>query len=380
MNIIQTPVGFYPSIGGVANYVYYLSKELVKLRHDVTVVCANEPNTKKEEIMNRIKVKRLSYIGKIVNTNITPILPFELLKEDFDLIHTHLPTPWSADWSALISKIKKKPLIVTYHNDITGSRIANYIAKFYNSTSLKFLLNHAYKIIITQPNYIDSSPYLKSYKNKIEVIPNGVDVSKFKPIKVDKRDKNTIFFLSLLDEFHRYKGLNYLSSALEIVKGEISDVKLIVGGEGKLMSEYKNMANSLGLKDNVEFHGFIPDEKIVEYYNKCNVFVLPSISSTQEGFGIVLLEALACETPVISTKIVGVAEDVKKNNAGIIVPPKNPEALANAIIRLLQDEDMAKKMGKNGRRLVEKKYTWKRVAEMTEKVYKAVAKGMEVMQ
>ncbi|GAH45981.1 unnamed protein product, partial [marine sediment metagenome] len=291
----------------------------------------------------------------------------------FDVVHTHLPTPWSADWSAIISKIKKKPLIVTYHNDITGSGIAKYIAKFYNSTSLKFLLNRADKIIITQPKYIDSSPYLKSYENKIVVIPNGVDVTKFKPIEVDKSDKNTIFFLSLLDEFHRYKGLNYLLSALEIVKKEISDVKLIIGGEGKLMSEYQDMANSLGLKDNIEFHGFIfPDEKIVEYYNRCDVFVLPSISSTQEGFGIVLLEALACGTPVISTEIVGVAEDVEKNNAGIIVPSKNPEALADAMIEILNDEDMAKKMGENGRRLVEEKYTWEQIAEITEKVYEGL--------
>ena len=375
MKILQTPVRFYPFIGGVENHVYYLSKEVVKRGHKVAVICANEPNTTKEEIISEITVKRLSYIGKLANTNITPKLPFVLLNEDFDVIHTHLPTPWSADWSAIISKIKKKTLIVTYHNNITGSGIAKYIAMFYNSTSLKFLLNRADKIIITQPNYIDSSPYLKSYKNKIEVIPNGVDVNKFKPIEVDKGDKSIIFFLSLLDKFHRYKGLNYLLSALKIVKKEISDVKLIVGGKGKLMSEYKNMANSHGLKDNIEFHGFIPDEKIVEYYNKCNVFVLPSISSTQEGFGIVLLEALACGTPVISTEIVGVAEDVKRNNAGIIVPPKDPEALADAIIKLLDDKDLTKKMGANGRGLVEEKYTWKRVAEMTEKVYKEVIRN-----
>ena len=72
------------------------------------------------------------------------------------------------------------------------------------------------------------------------------------------------------------------------------------------------MAHEIGLKNNIEFRGFIPHEKIVEYYNKFNVFILPSISSKQEGFGIVALEALACETPVISTEIVGVADDLKE--------------------------------------------------------------------
>lgn len=369
MKIVQTPVRFYPFIGGVENYVYYLSKELVNLGHNITVVCANEPVSKKQEMIDGIKVKRLSYFGKIANTNITPQLPFALSKEDFDIIHTHIPTPWSADWSNVVSKFKKKPLVITYHNDIIGNGAANYVAEFYNSTALKSLLNEADKIIITQPNYLHSSPYLGNYKGKIEVIPNGVDVDKFKSLNVNKQE-NSIFFLSLLDEFHKYKGLDYLLSALKIVKLEIENVKLIIGGKGKLLDYYSSMVKDMGLKDNVEFHGFIPDEKIVEYYNKCSVFVLPSISSKQEGFGIVALEALACETPVISTEIVGVASDVKENDAGLIVPPKDVEKLANAVIKILNNDGSSKKMGTNGRKLVEKKYTWKGIAKMTEKLYK----------
>lgn len=371
LKILQTPVRFYPFVGGVENYVYYLSKEMVKIGHQITVICANESNSREEEIINGIKVKRLPYIGKIANTNITLKLPFTMLNIEFDVVHTHLPTPWSADWSAFISRIKKKPLVVTYHNDITGSGIANYVAKFYNLTSLKFLLKQANRIIVTQSKYIDSSPYLNRYRNEIKVVPIGVDVNKFKPIKVDKNE-NTIFFLSVLDKFHKYKGLDYLLNALKIVRRDICDVKLIIGGKGELINRYRRIVELLDLKNNVEFHGFIPNEKIVEYYNKCSIFVLPSISSAQEGFGIVLLEALACGTPIVSTDIVGVAEDVKENNAGIIVPPRNPDALADAIIYLLENKDLARKMGENGRRLVEEKYTWKRIAEMTEKIYEEV--------
>jgi len=368
MKIVQTPVRFYPFIGGVENYVYYSAKELVKLGHNVTVICANEPSIEKNGVIEGIRFKRLSYFGKIANTNITPGLPFTLSKEDFDVIHTHIPTPWSADWSNIYSKLKKKPLVVTYHNDIIGNGFAEYIARFYNGSALKSLLNNADRIIITQANYLKSSPYLEDYSHKIEVIPNGVDVEKFKQLDIDKQ-KNTLFFLSLLDEFHKYKGLDYLLKALVKVKNEIPDVKLIVGGKGVLLDHYAGMANEYGLKDNVEFHGFIPDEKIVEYYNRCSVFVLPSISSKQEGFGIVVLEALACETPVISTEIVGVAADVKKSNSGIIIPPRDVDELANAIIKILSHDDKSKEMGKNGRILVEKSYTWYRVAKMMENVY-----------
>jgi len=371
MKIVQTPVRFYPFIGGVENYVYYLSKELVRRGHQIEVICANEPQSINIDNIEGIKVKRLSYLGRIANTNITPQLPLILSQEDYDIIHTHIPTPWSADWSAVLSKIKNKPLVITYHNDIIGEGIVDYIARFYNSTFLKLLLKRADKIIITQPSYLKSSNYLRDYQDKIEVIPNGVDVDKFQPRKTFN-DDYTIFFLSLLDEFHRYKGLDILLKSLQIVKKEIPNIKLVVGGKGVLVDYYKKMAASMGLVDNVEFTGFISDDEIVGYYNQANVFVLPSTSSLQEGFGIVALEALACQIPVITTDIVGVAEDLDAVNGGLIVPPKDNVKLAEAIIIILKDKELQKEMGKRGRKLVMEKYTWKSVASNMEKLYKII--------
>ncbi|MTK63976.1 MAG: glycosyltransferase family 4 protein [Methanobacterium sp.] len=368
MRIVQTPVRFYPFIGGVENYVYYLSKELVNLGHNVKVVCANEPKVEAEQNVDGVEVARLNYIFKVANTNITPDLPFKLRHEEFDLIHTHIPTPWSADWSRITANRRNKPLVVTYHNDIIGSGFANHIANFYNKTALKKLLTRADRIIITQPNYLNYSPYLSDYENKVEVIPNGVDVDKFKPIDVEKK-QNTLFFLSLLDEFHGYKGLDYLLEALKIVKKSVADVKLIVGGKGVLMDHYIQKAESMGLKDNVEFHGFIPDESMAMYYSQADVFVLPSISSLQEGFGIVALEALACETPVITTDIVGVSADLKEKKAGLSVAPKSSHELAEAITKLLSDHGLRTTMGVNGRNLVKASYTWKGIARKMEKVY-----------
>ena len=371
MKIVQTPVRFYPFIGGVENYVYYLSKELVRRGHQIEVICANEPQSINIDNIEGIKVKRLSYLGRIANTNITPQLPLILSQEDYDIIHTHIPTPWSADWSAVLSKIKNKPLVITYHNDIIGEGIVDYIARFYNSTFLKLLLKRADKIIITQPSYLKSSDYLRDYQDKIEVIPNGVDVDKFQPRKTFN-DDYTIFFLSLLDEFHRYKGLDYLLKSLQIVKKEIPNFKLVVGGKGVLVDYYKKMAASMGLVDNVEFTGFISDDEIVGYYNQANVFVLPSTSSLQEGFGIVALEALACQIPVITTDIVGVAEDLVAVNGGLVVPPKDVVKLAEAIIIIFKDRELQKEMGKRGRKLVMEKYTWKSVASNMEKLYKII--------
>jgi glycosyltransferase involved in cell wall biosynthesis len=116
LKIVQTPVRFYPEIGGVENHVYYLAKELVKKGISVEVICAGDTQLKPEK--EGIKITRLTSPFKITNTNITLSLPFTLLKSDFDIIHTHMPTPWTADWSVLIAKLKKKKSIITIHNDI----------------------------------------------------------------------------------------------------------------------------------------------------------------------------------------------------------------------------------------------------------------------
>ena len=373
MKILQTPVRFYPFTGGVENYVYYLSRELVNSGNQVKVVCANEPDIESKQRVEGIEVERLPYMGKIANTNITTGLPGALSDGDYDIIHTHIPTPWSADWSAFYSNSKKKPLVVTYHNDIIGQGLASLVARIYNSVGLNYVLKTAAKIIITQPGYLQSSSHLAKYQDKIEVIPNGADVEKFQPIQAsDNEDKSTIFFLSVLDEFHKYKGLDYLLEALKIVKNNVPDVKLIVGGKGVLLDHHQEMAASLGLKDNVEFAGFIPDEEIADYYSQASVFVLPSISSLQEGFGIVALEALACQTPVVTTDIVGVAQDLKQIKGGIVIPPRDTHKLADAITQILSDAQMQKEMGQRGRKLVQEKYTWKGVASSMEKVYKEI--------
>ena len=260
--------------------------------------------------------------------------------------------------------------VLYFHNDIIGTGFANSVAQIYNTTALKMVLGQAEKIVITQPDYLDSSAHLKNYEDKVEVIPIGVDLDKF-GAKTQK-DESTIFFLSLLDEFHKYKGLEYLLKALLTVKEKIPDVKLIIGGKGVLLEHYQGLVSSWGLESNVEFVGFIPNEELAEYYSRANVFVLPSVSSLQEGFGIVALEALACQTPVITTKIVGVASDLENVKAGIVVPSKDPQELAMAIIEILENRKLQKDMGTRGRKLVEEKYTWQGVALKMEKLYNTI--------
>ncbi len=363
MKILQTPARIFAT-GGVESYVRNLSKELIEMGHDVEVICADGPG--ENEVDQRIHTKTLKSRGKMANTSITPYLPLALHREDFDIIHTHLPTPWSADWSGLISRLKKRPLVLTYHNDIVGEGWAGQIAWIYNKTALKLLMKSAGGIIVTRNRYV--SPYLKEYAGKVFFIPLGIDVEAFRPRAAPP--KGDIFFLSVLDEFHRYKGLEVLFAALKIMKQELPDVRLVVGGRGCMFDHYRRMADSLGIGDNVSFAGFIPSKKLIEYYNGCKLFALPSTDPRREGFGIVPLEAMACERPVVVTEIMGMAADINECGAGMVARCNDKEALASSMLAILKDDDLARRMGAEGRKLAIGKYSWRRAAEQIERVYR----------
>jgi glycosyltransferase involved in cell wall biosynthesis len=370
LKIIQTPARFYPSVGGVEYAVYYLSRELVKLGYKVKLICANEPKSNLNDIEG-IKVERLNYIGKITNTNITLNLPYKLLKEDYDIVHTHMPTPWSSDISIFISKLKKKKTIITIHNDIDKHDfLPKLLSDIYLNTFFRILLFLVDKIIIVNPEwektFVNTGNILKRYKNKISTITNGIDFELFKS-NGNKKLKNTLLFVSILDKYHEYKGFDYLLDSLKIIIKTHPKIELLVIGEGELKNYYSKKAREMDLVKNVIFLGQKNQDEVAKYCNKASILILPSIDI--EGFGIVLLEAMACKIPVIATDIVGVAREVKQNNCGIIVKPKDSQALAEAIIKLLKNPKLAKKMGENGRILVEEKWGWEKIAKKVEKIY-----------
>src|SRR6185436_5549527 len=143
-------------------------------------------------------------------------------------------------------------------------------------------------------------------------------------------------FLSLLDAHHRYKGLDVLLRAVAALRQEGVPVRLRAGGDGEERDLYRRQAAALGVADAVELPGFIPEADLGAFYRSCHVFVLPSTDGRREGFGLVLLEAMACGRPVVTTPIVGVAADVEPRGVGLVVPTHEPVELA-AAIQNLQD-------------------------------------------
>jgi glycosyltransferase involved in cell wall biosynthesis len=177
--------------------------------------------------------------------------------------------------------------------------------------------------------------------------------------------------VGILDKYHRYKGLGYLIESLSLIRRDCPDIRLEVVGTGELLQEYRQLVGYLNVDEYVSFWGYVDEQKLSELYQTSSVFVLPSID-LHEGFGIVLLEAMAHGLPIVTTDVVGISNEIMDHNAGIIVPSKDPEAIAKAVNILLSDPLKLQKMGMNGRELIERKYLWPQIAKEIIKIYDGV--------
>ena len=342
-----------PFVGGVEASVHEVARRLAARGHEVRVICADDPPGSPSEV-DGVQVVRLPWRFKAANTNLCFGLREAIRRERPDVIHTHLPTAFFAGRAASAGREIGVPLVLTYHNDVAGEGIKKGIAAVYNNVFLPRLLEASARVVATNPRY---SPRLT---NPV-CIPWGVDTDSFRPPAEEPGPPLTVGFLSLLDVHHRYKGLEVLFEALRL----LPDVRLRVGGKGEDAGFYRRRAGELGVADRVEFLGFVED--LNAFYGGCHVFALPS-TDAREGFGLVLLEAMACGRPVLTTPIVGMAADVERRGAGAVVPPNDPAALA-AALRSLEDRPG---MGRRARKLVEELYTWERVADDYEELFRSL--------
>ncbi|HEX2641750.1 MAG TPA: glycosyltransferase, partial [Thermoanaerobaculia bacterium] len=143
---------------------------------------------------------------------------------------------------------------------------------------------------------------------------------------------------------------------------------------------YRGLAESLGIADRVDFLGFVPHAALADFFRACHIVVLPSTDGRQEGFGLVLLEAMSCARPVLTTPVVGMAGDIDRARAGVLMPPGDSKALAEALAGLLADGPALAAMGERGRRLVEERYTWGRVTEAYEGLFEELRRSRAASQ
>lgn len=212
----------------------------------------------------------------------------------------------------------------------------------------------------------------KEYAKKILIVPNGIDLDRFKPenpkIKKFQDDKINILFVGRLD---KRKGLEYLIKAYEIIKRKYKNIRLVVVGDGYSKEDCQKLVKERNIQD-VVFEGYVKDEDIPKYYATCDIFCYPSVQS--EAFGITLLEAMATGKPAIVTDIKGCRDVFKESKAILFVKPKSAQALSRGISKLIENEKLRNRMAISGLKEV-KKYSWENVGKEFLKIYEDVLNG-----
>ncbi|MCD6099994.1 MAG: glycosyltransferase [Candidatus Marinimicrobia bacterium] len=363
IKILQIAKFYYPVKGGMETFIYELCNE-IKGKFDIKVLVANTKFKTVEDNIEGVRVRRIANLAELASNSMCLTMPYWLKREKADIVHIHLPNP-----TAVLSYLLVRPkgrLIVHYHSDIIRQK---KVLKFYGYFLIYFL-KIADVIVATSENYINSSPILSKFKNKCINIHLGINPNQFKYTQqIQKKvnliktnyENNIILFVGRLVY---YKGVEYLIRAMKKIPAT-----LLIIGTGPMENDLKLLVKSVQLEDRVIFLGKVSQEDLIAYYHGCTIFCLPSIARS-EAFGVVQLEAMACGKPVVSTNLQsGVPFVNRHNKTGLIVPPKDPEALANAINLLLGDETLRKEYGKYGKKRVRVKFNMKKIANELMKVY-----------
>ena len=368
---------FIPEGGGLERYVYNIGKLLInKYGVEIAVICSNfNRRGYIEEKIDNFRVHRLPYMFKIQASPVNPLwyktISLIMDKEKPDIVHGHTPNPIIADIAARVAHKKRIPFVLTYHaGDLLDGRVINdTLARIYQLLVERKTLSQAQRIIAVS-DFVKSN-YLDNYEEKTYVVSPGVDTDIFKPIDTVIRVPNSILFVAQLSKAHKWSGLDYLLEAVKRIKADISDVKLAVVGSGDYIGHYRIKAKKLNIESDVIFKGRLPDGQLIKEYQQASVFVLPEYTNAG-SFGMVLAEAMACKTPVIGTTVGGISCVILNNEIGLLVPPKDPKALASAIIKLLRDEQLAKKLAENGYKRVIENFTWDKNVAKTWKIYQGL--------
>ena len=371
MKILQLTQRFPPAPGGVEEHVLQISKRLAKKGHEVIIFTSDLERDKPFIHLShgkglyleneQINVRRFKAV-KLLNLKyglgvIIPGMLEAALREKVDVVHAHAFGFWPTYVGMAKKILDQTPLIITPHSS-AGSRDYGVL------DIRKLPLKVADKNIALTKSERKHLIFLGIDSEKISVIPHGLDLEKFRNLPEGRKEDNIILYVGRIDITH--KGLDTLIKAASLILGVVQDAKfLFVGPDWGDVFLLKELACKLGVKNNVIFAGIVSEEEKLRYYMTADVCVLPS---NIESFGIVILESMACGKPVVATRVGGVPDVIKDKENGILVPPKDPKKLADAISYLLTDKAVAVKMGQKGRRIVQR-YSWESVTDQTEEVY-----------
>lgn len=367
MHIARVRHLFYPDMP--RDYFFELSVRQVKAEHEVDVLTWNKNKHPLEEnVSDGFTIYRLagfnfSMDGVITDYPYLPSLPQKIEKLKPEIIHGESHLFLTTVQAVKAAKKLGVPSVVTVHGVIAKRSVAVNLAQYvYLRTLGLWLFKNADEIICLTKSDAQEIVRFGCPSEKIKVIPNAVDTNRFRPGK--ERQENLVVWVG---RFVPEKGLRYLIKAAKTVVKDFKDVEFTLVGYGPLKANTIKLAFDYGLLNGtVHFTGPFDRNQVADILGKASITVLPSL---KEGLPLSLLEAMACGKPVIGSDISGISDVIIHGQNGLLVPPGNPEALANAILTLLNDESLRRRLGHNARQLIVEKYSWNIITNKIEKVY-----------
>jgi len=382
MKILQVVNTFPPLYsGGFSEILYHLSKELVRRGHDVTIYTSDYKLGKEwAESLRQSKVKvspfrtRLNLAGLHITLGIIRSATAEV--EHFDVIHMH---NYRTFQNIVVHHYAKKyniPYVLQAEGSLLTFFYKGMLKKVFDAIWGHGMLRDATRVVAASRMEASQYKSIRVGENKIEIVPFGIDLSEFDnlPERGEFRRKCSLDdnqrIILYLGRIHKIKGLDLLVKAFADLSKPLSNIKLVIVGpdDGYLLS-LKKLVADLGISDKVLFTGPLYGQEKLSAYVDADVFVLPSF---YEDFGIVVLEACACGTPVVVTDRCGIA-DVIDGQAGLVVP-HDKDQLRDALLHMLDDDKMRLRFGEKGKLLVREKFNWEKIIKQVEDLYEGVLK------
>jgi glycosyltransferase involved in cell wall biosynthesis len=365
MRVVHIYKDFFPVLGGIETMVRTLATGLAKQGVQVTVLVTNAGGKTVRQEQDGYQVIKAGRWFELGSNPVSLALPWELQRLRPDIVHVHMPYPWG-EVSALLTGHPR--IVATYHSDVVRQRL---LYRFYAPIQ-KLFLQRARVIMPSTQNYLELSAVLQRVRRKCLVIPFGIDPTPFYHVDPQAvahiRTTYGSPLVLFVGRFRYYKGLPYLVEAV----AKLPEVRLLLIGGGPAESQVRAAMIAAGLEGRAHMLPDVPDEELPAYYHACDVFCLPS-SHHSEGFGIVLLEAMACGKPLITTELgTGTSFVNLHGETGLVVPPRDSQALASALRRLLEDPAYARQLGERARERLHKHFTAEVMVERIAAVYQSV--------
>ncbi len=364
---------YYPVLGGVTEHVWHIGRELERRGHRVTVVTGSA----KPADDRGLRVLRHGFQIPVMSNGANAFLTVgwklgRLLQrietaERFDVVH--IQSPLDPGLPLIASKAMRTPKVGTYHT----ARDVTTVLDIWPLIFRPIFIDAIGKIQRHVAVSASAERFIHRYYPDLPmtIIPNGVDTGRFSlaapPWPQFDDDVLTILFVGRMDP---RKGAKYLFGALPHLEERLARYRVVVVGTG-WMKKYYDAYIPLPLRHRVAFVGYASPEDLPRYYRSADVYCSPATGN--ESFGIVLLEAMACGTPVVASDIDGYRSVIASGQEGLLVPARSQRRLADAIIDLANDPDRRRRMGDAGRQKA-LSYDWTKITDQIETVYQEALK------